>query len=289
MFFDYYAATVEADPRYLANYLERGSNDPFVEGLGRGWKQYSDGWRCASSDACVYHGGPNQHPHLRVSGESAHDVALTLREGFPDHRVTRIDVAHDFAGERAWEATVQDLAQRASRHRLATRLISSPTDPAKGQTFYVGSRSSAVFIRAYQKGKQLQEEGWSIVTDADGTRTFQRGWQGQPEALEQPNPDWVRVEIEYKPQKRLEKAAAARLTPMGVWQRRAWSAALYEHLMGAHAPYEPGARKGSSDTLSSLRHMMDQYGPTLTRACEQYGERAIRRHLAHWVDQACRR
>lgn len=288
MFLDYYAATVEADPRVLANQLEEGSEEGRIATLDRGWKQYTDGLACTSSGAHVYFGGPNPHPHVRASGESAHGVAQVLRQHHPQHRVTRVDVAYDYASGTAWDETVRDLTARAHRHRLSTRLIGSPTDPEKGRTLYVGSRSSSVFLRAYEKGKQLHEQGWKIWT-IDGVRTFQRGWQPDDTSSETPNRHWVRVEVEYKPQKREEKAAAAQLTPLGVWQRRQWTAALYEHLTGAHAPYEPGARKASSETLASLRHMMDQYGSTVARACDEFGREAIQRHLLRWLDQSARR
>lgn len=287
MFLDYYAATVEADPHTLAKVLEEGTEEAFVRPSERGWKQYTEGLICTGAGAHVYFGGPNEHPHVRSSGDGANGVASTIREHFPNHRVSRMDVAYDFASDRAWEQTVSDLSERALRHRLSTRLIGSPTDPEKGQTLYLGSRKSAVLLRAYQKGRQMREQGWSSMCDPEtGVRTFQQGWQGDPEHATAPDKRWVRVEVEYKPQKRAEKAAAARLTPKGVWQRRGWTAALYEHLTGSHAPYDPGVRKASKETLATLRHMMDQYGPTLARACDEFGSAAMERHLMRWLHQS---
>lgn len=290
MFLDYYAATVEADPHTLAKLLEEGSEDSSVRSTDRGWKQYTDGLACTASGAHVYFGGANPHPHVRASGDGANGVAQVLRRHFPGHRVSRMDSAFDFASDQAWEGTVSDLTDRARQHRLSTRLIGSPTDPEKGQTLYVGSRNSAVFLRAYQKGRQLREQGWSSVCDQEtGAETFQKGWQGDPECATAPDPRWVRVEIEYKPDKRAEKAAAAHLTPKGVWQRRGWTSALYEHLTGSHAPYLPPARVAPNETLASLRHMMDQYGSTLARACDEFGTVAMERHLMRWLHQSASR
>lgn len=281
--FDYYAATCHAEPMFLATLFEQGDFEA-IERREHGWKQYQNGYRCPTLQADVWFGGCNPHPHVRVAGEASGQVSRLLRNENVIHTVSRVDSRIDFCEPGAWTRTRQYLEDLACAYRLGTRLIVSPTDGWKGETLYLGSRKSPYFLRAYEKGKQLGEKGFTIRNDENGRPILGQGWHVEAGHDVFPDRNWIRVEVEYKPHTRPEKASAASMMPSDVWRGRRWTLDVYKRLTGLMETYEPGFRKGGADPIASLRHMTAQYTAAMRRAMIQAGVRPVRKHFAEWLD-----
>jgi hypothetical protein len=196
--------------------------------------------------ATILHGGPNGHPNVEASGERAPALAGLLR-AMGEHRVTRCDVAIDLYGEDAFAATEALAVSIASEEGLTCRKIASPLDRTAGETIYIGSRSSSLFARIYEKGKA--EKG---VYSGVSAHALQR---------------WVRCELEVKPQKDM-KAVAATMPPDAFWGCSQWASRLAKEAFAMSPepiPFHP--RRTATDDRA-FAFMCAQYRNLLRRRCE---------------------
>ena len=142
------------------------------------------------------HGGHNAGygPNVAGSGGAAHKLAQVMRSKFPDHRVSRVDSCVDYHHEDVYDYLRKKALKIAKEHKVAVREIVKPlSDSDDGRTLYLGSPSSVVSMRLYEKGKQLGRDA-----------------------------NWVRAELQLRPQKHL-KDVTARLSPLEVWALAKWS------------------------------------------------------------------
>ena len=196
--------------------------------------------------ATVLHGGPNGHPNVEASGDRAPALAALLRS-MGEHRVTRCDVAVDLYGDDLFTGLEPVALSIARDHSLMVRKVGSPLDRTAGETIYLGSRSSPVFARIYEKGKME--------------------CQRQPGLSASQLHPWVRVELEIKPPKEL-KSQASMMTPESFWGIRSWTAQLAQEAFAMSPdpiPFHP-ARTSSDDRAFAV--MCDQYRSLLWRRCQ---------------------
>lgn len=191
-------------------------------------------------------GGHNPTPFIQASGESSVPVATVMRDRWA-HRVSRIDACLDFDDPDAWDQVCGQALQVARMRGIKKRQAGDWLDPhqgdGEGRTLYIGAKTAAVQGRMYEKGKQL------------------------PEA-ERPN--WVRAEVQVRPQK-AAKALLASLQPREVWGAAAWSADLLERLTGDSVPPARVVTYREPDGHRAYVAMLRQYGRTLERLAEAYG------------------
>lgn len=186
--------------------------------------------------------------HAAFSGSRAGDGAALFRELVPQHRVSRVDVAEDVVGEGALRE-LQRLSGKVARSHGLKRCRVVPDDAAGGETIYVGSRSSPVFVRIYEKGKQLKATGEMV--DAAQLAVDLKG---------HPVDSWVRCEIEVKP-KSHAKAAMSHLAAEAFWGTSPWSADLYHGLTGARVErVVVGSVWRPDDYTRTMRALVGQYG-----------------------------
>ena len=211
--------------------------------------------------ATILYGGSNGHPNVEASGDRAPALAELLRR-LGAHRVTRCDPCVDLYGAGLFEELQQLALAIAAEFGLQTRLVGSPSDPRAGRTLYVGSRKSAVFLRIYEKGKAERGRYGDLPDDA----------------LD----NWVRVELEVKPQKEMKERAAL-LEPADFWGVSAWTAKLAQEAFSMAPdpiPFHP--RRTASDERA-YRFMVAQYRNLMMRRCKDKfaGDReAFARQLA---------
>jgi hypothetical protein len=163
------------------------------------------------------------------------------------HRVTRCDVAIDLYGREAFAQTEALAMSIAAEERLQVRKIATPLDRTAGETVYIGSRSSALFVRIYEKGKADRAAYGDVCADT----------------LE----PWVRCELEVKPQKDM-KATAALMPPDAFWGCSAWTSRLAQEAfeMSPEAiPFHP--RRTASDDRAWAT-MCAQYRNLARRRCQ---------------------
>jgi hypothetical protein len=136
----------------------------------------------------------------------------------------------------------------AADHGLQLRKIGSPLDRTAGETVYIGSRSSTLFARIYEKGKAESAAYGGVGVDA----------------LE----PWVRCELEVKPQKDM-KAVAATMEPEAFWGCSDWTARLAQEAFAMTPepiPFHP-RRTGADDRAWAC--MLAQYRNLARRRCNE--------------------
>ena len=199
----------------------------------------------------VLHGGRNPNPSVESSGAMAPIVAGILRDR-GTHYASRVDVAIDRAGPtlfREWRALCERLSMQ---YRLAMRVIEAPTDPDAGSTVYLGSRKSEVFLRVYEKGlKTAHDEGLAQIPDEYR--------------------HWVRAEIEFKPDKKAAKHAAALMEPDVFWGITEWLAHFALEAFAMRAEPVNLRERRLSDHDRAMRWMADQYRSHLDRLWRDHG------------------
>ena len=190
----------------------------------------------------VRSGGSNPHPFVECKGPQSVPVAQALREQFR-HRPARIDSAFDRAAPGLFGRMVDLSAAFERKYGLKRNFAgASPEHPNRGTTVYLGSRKAMVFVRIYQKGLQIAEE------------------QGlAPEAISDELRNWVRIELEFKPQKRPAKEAAAQLDPVGCWGVSQWICDFAMQALSVEAERVNVIQRRVSDHDRALRFMAQQY------------------------------
>ena len=247
--FDWYRATVPVHPQSLVDAcLGLAGNGASLE-VGRGRFNYHHAATVTVGGdrvATVLHGGPNGHPNVEASGDRAPALAALLRAN-GRHRVTRCDVAIDGYGEDLFVQLEQLALRIAGEHGLAVRKIANPLDRLAGETVYLGSRSSAVFARIYEKGKAE-------------TRVY----ADTPASVLHP---WVRCELEVKPQKEMKEQAAL-MPPDAFWGVSAWTAQLASEAFAMAPDPIPFHPRRTATDERAFTFMCDQYRNLLRRRCD---------------------
>lgn len=253
MRFDWYAATIQAHPVEVVETLRRefGAEVVTTKGL-HGYTQGFDLRGPSGTVARVLAGGVNAAPHAWASGEDTEPFVSAVRRCWPDqHTVSRMDTAEDFQGPGSWDRLNAECLSLADSLRLKVSQAGDYHRLEDGRTLYVGSRKSPVFIRLYEKGKQLRAK----VT---------HGAEDIPE-------DWVRLEGQVRPQKEAKKAAAF-ATPEEAWGFSAWTADLARRCMSLDVPRVRMNVWREADDDRAFHFLVRQYGPLLERLRCQLGD-----------------
>lgn len=267
MRFDWYQATV-VDDRVggacqgvlvdeLAVVLAATSVDP---GPGRWGYGQEDILRDGQGQvvARVLSGGRQPWASVQGSGAMAPAVAEALRGGWR-HWVTRMDVADDREAPGAWETLYQPLLGLADQKRLSVSQAGDWHRGEDGRTLYVGSRKSAVFVRLYEKGKQVR----SVQPDA--------------------SVDWVRLELQVRPSK-LVRLQAAGWTPEQAWGAAEWTRDVLDQVSGLDVPRVRMSEWQPGDDARALNTLLRQYGSTLMRLYQRLGtEEALGQYLVERI------
>lgn len=209
--FDWYQATLPGDdrqtgPQYFRNVSEMLADHlkPFqLRHVDRGMFGYAKRTEFVDNrggvELTILHGG-NPKPNVRATSRHAAPFAELLRRLQPDHRVTRIDAAVDFAGPNVWGAALKTCQLVMDVRGMDSGLLMQPDNPLKGATYYMGSRNSPVMARLYQKGHE--QLGRFPNCGAD--------------------PEWVRLELQVRPQKDAKTTFATK-TAQEAWGATKWS------------------------------------------------------------------
>lgn len=112
------------------------------------------------------------------------------------HTVSRLDSCEDFDEPESFPRLVQ-LVDRSTDPRVKSDII-APRNGDRGTTVYWGSKTSAVMARCYEAGKMKDR-------------------------LHFGRPNWVRVEVQVRPNKPFLKQAAAQITALEAWGFAAWT------------------------------------------------------------------
>lgn len=197
----------------------------------------------------IYTGGLSQRDRSLcfASGDAAVGFVPYIRSIYPVHDVVRADVKFDFDEPGAWEA-LHGLGVKCSRAlSLSTRYIGpslqETADVADaGRTLYVGSRSSSSMVRIYEKGIQ---QG-ALLDSSIST-------------------NWVRLELECKPQNPEARSLYASASALDIFTASRTGKYLAKQLSVAVGDTLPSPSPKSSKTNheKAIAWLRYQYRKTL--------------------------
>lgn len=264
MHFDWYTAGIESSPQVVVDTLA-GCYE-FTDVIPtKPFNGYERAYIVKRGETEIlraqWGGNTGTRVQVQATGENAPEFASHVRENFTDHLLIRADVALDYCEEGAWESLYGLSTETADLFKLKTDHRGDYHRGQAGRTFYIGSRSSPVYNRIYEKG--IQSGG---------------------------DPHHVRTELEFKPKTEKARTIYARATPEQMLSASAWSAHFYKILTGIDGlKLAPAGtvRKLTTDQKAFL-HMMKQYGPLLGRMLAEKGGdyEALGLHIASHIGPA---
>lgn len=190
----------------------------------------------------VKSGGANPHPHVECKGYASPLLGDYLRGGVR-HRPTRVDHAVDRRGPELFDELLQYARELAKKHRLRLSFKGDWSTPDAGRTIELGSRASQVFVRIYEKGLEYAFKLGIPVTD---------------ELRE-----WVRIELEFKPQTQTAKALAPTVTGAQLWGATQWTDELAREVLSMATEAVSIRERRESNRDRALRFMGAQYAAHL--------------------------
>ncbi len=258
MKFDWYQASIpEVSPETVMNTLAKGEYYGEWEET-RALKGYDIGAQFVIGGEVVYrinHGGQNAQygPNVVGSGGSAIKLAQAIRTHFPSHKVSRLDSCIDYHHKDVYRYLRRKALKIAKEQKVQVREIVKPlTESDDGRTLYLGSQTSAVSMRIYEKGKQL------------GCGT-----------------EWVRAELQVRPQKNT-KLIAALLSPLEVWGLAKWSHSMAIEMGNAELQRVDAQVYQQSDDDRAYRFFLKQYRRVLERMNASHGSwEAVGAQIGH--------
>ena len=213
--------------------------------------------------ARIDYGGESQRGWARVAmgGKGCEWVqdwtAMRSIEELPASEIRRLDIAlTTWSGQVSHDSVVlaHSLGKFGTGGRNPDLQQITSSNPMAGKTCYIGNRKSDRFLRAYEKGYEMNAKAGGNLTHIDG----------------HPIEDIYRTELELK--------ASATDLPWSLIERRD------EYFSGAYpfcADLLPGVdadvlqrrpdRQPQTDLASALANIKTQYGATLFTALHAYG------------------
>lgn len=256
--FDWYSSTIiETAPTVISLLASRLG--AVVQELDKSMNGYTNQCvlrRDGDVVARVLYGGNGGSPHAFASGDYSHEFASVVRGLWPDtHRVSRCDVSMDFDdGPGTFEFLHEFVKKFAEDNNIVLTGVGdwwTPGHPG-GRTLYLGSRKSAVFVRIYEKGKEIRSR--LLLADAEA-------------AVAHISETLVRVELVVRPEKE-SRYVAARMEPLDGYGFARWSQRFGSELFGLEVPRVTIKHARDSDDERALRFMVRQYSGVLSRLVE---------------------
>lgn len=191
----------------------------------------------------IHWGGVNGGTFIRATSDQARSFASFVRGTWPDHSVSRADIAIDFNEAGAFESLHTLGVTIAKEFGLKIRRAGDWDLNQDGRTLYIGSRQSVLMIRIYEKGIERQKAG---VVSAPST--------------------WVRFELEVKPAKSDGKRKAATMEPYEFFGASKACRYVAEVLSGRDLnPVRLHTQNRPAEFMRSINHMAYQYHDVLER------------------------
>jgi hypothetical protein len=249
MKFDWYQATVEEPPLWLRSHLPDGVEDDAewqevrpLRGYARAEAMYVGGAQLLA----IHSGGSHEFPHVVATGSAADDAARLVRNVAPKHLVARADVCEDLQAPGWFDHAFGVMVDVALERNVKPMRQGDWDSPKPSRTMYLGSPSSAVRVRCYEKGVQL------------------RGEYGPAAAAVIPE-DWVRLEVQVRPAKREQKLMMAAVPAAEWWGCSRYSQELADRLLGVSAPRSTVGTiwRDGGDLDRALHHLVRGYANSL--------------------------
>lgn len=185
-------------------------------------------------------------PHLIIhGGDECPYLASSFREHFPEHRVSRFDVALDFDDPKAFDLLVSMGLDIANMYGLKTNLIGDWIGKKDGRTLYIGGMQSTHRIRIYEKGHEQRKKGVDCSLS------------------------WVRVELVCKPE-RSKRVLASKMTCPEVAFSCPWTSEFYNLIFDSSCQgIKLTSMRKKTPVILSLEAMFHQYASVLHTAVKE--------------------
>jgi hypothetical protein len=184
---------------------------------------------------------------VEAKGERTPHVVKALRSWCPAHRCTRVDSCADVDEPGAWDRLHQVALDVKARRGLRGERRGDWDFPEDGRTQYLGSASSAVRVRLYEKGKE-------------------------PELRHLGRFDLVRLEVQVRPV-RAARELYSGLDAVEVWGASAFTRELAARLLELDvAPAPAGWLSKGSQRDIALGFAAEQYGRHFESLAEELGD-----------------
>lgn len=250
--FDAYTATVRgANVGEVLGMLFEESKHGWQMRQGRGHHGFESrvGLRdeSGSEAAAVAWGGAHDGlVMIEVKGTPTRELVPAIRARYPEHACTRVDAAYDLEKPGAWDELLTEVLDVKSKFKLKGEKRGDWDYPEDGRTMYLGATTSPVRARLYEKGKQ-------------------------PEYRDSGHPDWVRLEVQVRPQKDARTVYKG-LTPVEVWGASPYTRELAVRILKRELdPFPAGTVWRPSSRDRALDFMCEQYGSHLLSLKEDLG------------------
>jgi hypothetical protein len=199
--------------------------------------------------AVVRWGGNGESTSIELKGSIANETYGLLRSHWPDHRVSRLDVAVDGTAPGLFRRTfdafelIRSEMPANRRPKLYQRGDWTELPPKRdGLSAYYGSKDSEVQVVLYEKGWERETRGG--LTDQDR--------------------DWTRLELRVTPLRRESKTLLSGVSPSAAWGWSEWSARWLEAFQGMRpSRVELPARQRDDDRAYGA--LLSQYGALLDK------------------------
>lgn len=272
MKFDWYQATIEREPDWIKSALMEASGGEWVTSTPTARSERTDSL-CVDGEPILdlYQGGRYMHPHAKSTGSRAHAASTIIRTGCPEHLVARADVCEDLEAPGWFDHAFGVMRDLALAKGMKPERVGDWDSPQTSRTFRVGSPTSPVLCRLYEKGMEQRAKN--------------------PQHADDYSPDWSRLEVQVRPPKREAKLSLASRPASEFWGCAKWTRTLAAQLLDVDAPrVDMASWTGRSADLERREFfMVSQYASTLLEradlvgsdaAAGEYIMRLVRAHIA---------
>lgn len=247
--FDWMQQTIPEDAAEIYDVLAGTLGAELVPGRGlNGYHRSMAVLRGGETLARVMFGGSNGWPNVVTSGAVTDEVEPVLREAWDRQEVTRMDSAQDFDSQGGYERVRAVLVDLHERSRLSKFEIESIKLGVRSRTTYLGSPSSRVRVRLYEKGMFEHQLG-NVDVSAN----------------------WFRLELQIRPSGQTARLKAAELDASETWGFSRWSQELAYLVMGLDVEQVTMQLKREPDYMRAINALQRQYRPTLEAALKVEG------------------
>lgn len=255
--FDWYQGTVRAGPDDVLEAclsLADGARIRHTKGMygysHQTWVEDEGG-----TLAQVWHGGIQAHPHVVFTSDAAPAGADMIRARFPGHTVTRVDVKEDFGGHGTFDRFLSAVLEAARKHRVKVDTRGDHLLRQEARTVYLGSSSSVVRFRQYDKAAELRSK-------------FAR----DPVRLAEVPEHLTRLEVQVRPKDQTVRQGLATVEPAEVFGASQWVSDIWQAATGSGVePIRVTRAWRQGDDQRAYSAMLQQYGRMLSRMLVDHG------------------